>query len=73
LRTAAVILGGVIGAVLGFYAGAYGRVAYMHLMNPGYTSDYDFAIVGVAVVGAVLGGAVGILLGRWLASRSAVP
>jgi hypothetical protein len=71
LRTVAAILRGVLGAVLGLYAGAYGRVAYMHLTHPGYVSDMDFTALLFAAAGAVLGGAVGLLLGFWLASHSA--
>jgi len=34
-------------------------------------SDMDFTALLFAAAGAVLGGAVGLLLGLWLASRSA--
>jgi hypothetical protein len=71
LRTVAAILGGVLGAVLGCYAGAFGRVGYMYLTHPGYASDMDYAGGLFGMAGAVLGGAVGPLLGLWLASRAA--
>jgi membrane protein YqaA with SNARE-associated domain len=43
----------------------------MHLTHPGYVSDMDFTALLFAAAGAVLGGAVGLLLGFWLASHSA--
>jgi hypothetical protein len=42
--------------VLAFYAGAYGRVAWMHLTSRGYDPRMDYAAGLVGLAGAVLGG-----------------
>lgn len=70
LRVAVVLLGGVIGAAIGLYGGAYGRLICMRLTHPTYDPGMDFTILLFATAGAVLGGAVGAWLGIWLTSHS---
>jgi hypothetical protein len=69
MHTTTATVGGLLGAVLGFYAGAYCRFAYMYLTQRDYDPGMDYAAALFGIPGAVIAGTVGVWIGLWLARR----
>jgi hypothetical protein len=67
MRAAAALLGGLVGALIGFAAGAFGAYLVMGLLG---VSDFEGerAVTAFLLFGPV-GGVAGIALGTWLALR----
>jgi hypothetical protein len=69
MQETAATVGGLLGAVLGFYGGIYCRVAFMYLTQRDYDPGMDYAAALFGIPGAVIAGTVGAWIGFSLAGR----